>query len=41
MIVANKNKIVKLAENLNADEQTLGRSLWADAKQDLCATKLQ
>ena len=32
MIVANKNKIVKLAENLNADEQTLGRSLWADAR---------
>jgi len=32
MIVANKNKIVKLAENLNADGQTLGRSLWADAR---------
>jgi oligopeptide transport system permease protein len=32
MIVANKNKIVKLAENLNADEQILGRSLWADAR---------
>jgi len=32
MIVANKNKIVKLAENLAADEQTSGRSLWADAR---------
>jgi len=32
MIVANKNKIVKLAENLATDEQTLGRSLWADAR---------
>ena len=32
MIVANKNKIVKLAENLAADKQTLGRSLWADAR---------
>ncbi|MCS5542874.1 MAG: ABC transporter permease subunit [SAR324 cluster bacterium] len=32
MIVANKNKIVKLAENLTADEQTSGRSLWADAR---------
>ncbi|MEY8211605.1 MAG: peptide ABC transporter permease, partial [Gammaproteobacteria bacterium] len=32
MIVANKNKIVKLAENLASDEQTLGRSLWADAR---------
>ncbi len=30
MIVANKNKIVKLAENLNSDEQILGRSLWSD-----------
>ncbi len=32
MIVANKNKIVKLAENLATDEQTLGRSLWDDAR---------
>ena len=32
MIVANKNKIVKLAKNLAADEQTSGRSLWADAR---------
>ena len=32
MIVANKNKIVKLAENLTADEQTSGRSLWNDAR---------
>ena len=32
MIVANKNKIVKLAENLAAEEQTSGRSLWADAR---------
>ena len=32
MIVASKNKIVKLAENLATDEQTLGRSLWADAR---------
>ena len=32
MIVANKNKIVKLAENLATEEQTLGRSLWADAR---------
>ena len=32
MIVANKNKIVKLAEKLATDEQTLGRSLWADAR---------
>ena len=32
MIVANKNKIVKLAENLAVDEQTSGRSLWADAR---------
>jgi oligopeptide transport system permease protein len=32
MIVANKNKIVKLAENLATGEQTLGRSLWADAR---------
>ena len=32
MIVANKNKIVKLAENLATDEQNLGRSLWADAR---------
>ena len=32
MIVANKNKIVKLAENLASDEQTSGRSLWADAR---------
>ncbi len=32
MIVANKNKIVKLAENLATGEQPLGRSLWADAR---------
>ena len=32
MIVANKNKIVKLAENLAADEQTSSCSLWADAR---------
>ena len=32
MIVANKNKIVKLAENLAVDEQTSGRSLSADAR---------
>ena len=32
MIVANKNKIVKLAKNLAAEEQTSGRSLWADAR---------
>ena len=32
MIVANKNKIVKLADNLAAEEQTSGRSLWADAR---------
>ena len=39
MIVANKNKIVKLAENLNAVEQTLGRSLWADAKRRFMRNK--
>jgi len=32
MIVVNKNKIVKLVKNLAADEQTSGRSLWADAR---------
>jgi oligopeptide transport system permease protein len=39
MIVANKNKIVKLAENLNANEQTLGRSLWADARKRFMRNK--
>ena len=32
MIVANKNKIIKLAENIAEDGQTTGRSLWADAR---------
>ena len=39
MIVANKNKIVKLAENLAADEQTSGRSLWADARTRFMSNK--
>jgi len=32
MIVANKNKIINMAENLSEDSATSGRSLWADAR---------
>ena len=32
MIVANKNKIVEMANNLSENDSGTGRSLWKDAR---------